>query len=47
MLEIAVTRRCDTIVTFNRRHFVGSDRFGVRIQTPTEFLAALHEKGEL
>ena len=47
VLEIAVTGRCDTIVTFNRRPFAGSDRFGVRIQTPAEFLAALHEKGEL
>ena len=47
VLEIAVTAQCDTIVTFNRRHFLGSERFGVRIQTPAEFLLALHEKGEL
>ena len=47
VLEIAVTGQCDTIVTFNRRHFIGSDRFGVRIQTPGEFLLALHATGDL
>lgn len=46
VLEIAVTGQCDTIITYNQRHFVGSERFGVRVQTPADFLLALHEKGE-
>ena len=47
VLEIAVTGQCDTVVTFNQRHFVGSDQFGIRAQTPAEFLVALHNRGEL
>ena len=47
VLEIAVTGQCDTIITFNQRHFVGSERFGVRVQAPADFLRALHEKGEI
>ena len=46
VLEIAVTGQCDTVVTFNQRHFVGSDQFGIRAQTPAEFLVALHDRGE-
>ncbi|MEO8621171.1 MAG: putative toxin-antitoxin system toxin component, PIN family [bacterium] len=46
ILEIAVTGQCDTIITYNQRHFGGSERFGVRVQTPADFLRALHEKGE-
>jgi predicted nucleic acid-binding protein len=41
VLEAAVAGRCDTIVTFNVRDFVGSDTFGVRIQRPNEFLQEL------
>jgi predicted nucleic acid-binding protein len=47
VLEIAVTGRCDTIVTFNQRHFIGSEQFGVQIQTPGEFLLGLQAKGEI
>ena len=47
VLEIAVTGRCDTIVTLNRDHFAGSAQFGVKIQTPAEFLLSLHAKGVL
>jgi len=45
VLEVAVAGRCDTIVTFNQRDFVGSDRFGVRIQTPAAFLVSLQREG--
>jgi LDH2 family malate/lactate/ureidoglycolate dehydrogenase len=38
LLEVAVAGGCDTIVTFNIRDFVGSDRFGVAVQTPHAFL---------
>jgi len=38
ILEAAVAGRCDAIVTFNRRHFAGIDRFGLRALQPREFL---------
>lgn len=41
VLEVAVHGRCDRIVTFNVRDFAGSERFGVRVQTPRDFLRSL------
>jgi putative PIN family toxin of toxin-antitoxin system len=41
VLEVAVAGECDSIVTYNVRDFVGSERFGIRVQTPTEFLAEM------
>jgi predicted nucleic acid-binding protein len=41
VLEVAAHGRCDRIVTFNTRDFVGAERFGVEIETPSEFLRAL------
>ena len=41
VLEVAVHGECDRIVTFNRRDFVGSERFGVKIETPSEFLRSV------
>ena len=38
VLELAVASRSRFIVTFNKRDFVGADRFGIRIVTPEEFL---------
>ncbi len=38
VLELAVAASCQFIVTFNARHFVGSEQFGVKIVTPKEFL---------
>ena len=38
VLELAVAARCDYIVTFNTRDFVGAERFGIRVVTPSEFL---------
>lgn len=43
VLELAVAARCDYIVTFNSRDFVGAERFGVRVVTPSEFLKVLGE----
>jgi putative PIN family toxin of toxin-antitoxin system len=37
VLELAVEAQCDYIVTFNRKDFVGSDRFGIAAVTPQEF----------
>lgn len=41
VLEVAVAGRCDTVVTYNLRDFAGSERFGIRAQTPASFLASL------
>jgi predicted nucleic acid-binding protein len=32
------------IVTDNRRHFLASLRYGIRVETPTEFLITLKAK---
>lgn len=39
VLELAVKAGCDYIVTFNKRHFRGCERFGVQDVSPGEFLA--------
>jgi putative PIN family toxin of toxin-antitoxin system len=41
VLEVAVHGHCDRIVTFNTRDFAGSARFGVRAETPRDFLRSL------
>lgn len=41
VLEVAVAGGCKTIVTYNARHFAGSEQFGIRVQTPAEFLRGL------
>jgi putative PIN family toxin of toxin-antitoxin system len=41
ILELAVEARCDYIVTFNVRDFVGAESFGVRVITPQQFLRKL------
>ncbi|MGH9380392.1 MAG: putative toxin-antitoxin system toxin component, PIN family [Thermoanaerobaculia bacterium] len=38
VLEAAVAGRCDTIVTFNQRHFRGVEQFGLELRTPGAFL---------
>jgi putative PIN family toxin of toxin-antitoxin system len=43
VLEVAVAGGCDTVVTYNVRDFAGSERFGVRAQTPAQFLASLEK----
>lgn len=44
VLEAAVSGECESILTYNRRDFAGSERFGIRIQAPGEFLAELEEE---
>ena len=41
VLEVAAHGRCDRIVTFNTRDFAGSERFGLRVETPAAFLRSL------
>ncbi len=43
ILELAVSARCDFIVTYNTRDFEGSERFGIRAITPGEFLQQIGE----
>lgn len=46
LLELAIESNCDFIVTFNEKDFVGSERFGIRILRPNEFLKVLGEQNE-
>ena len=41
VLELAVECECDCVVTYNVRDFAGSERFGVRVVTPKEFLRVI------
>jgi putative PIN family toxin of toxin-antitoxin system len=43
VLDLAVAARCDYLATFNRRHFMGIGRFGIRVVTPAELLRILGE----
>ncbi len=38
VLELAIAAGCSHIVSFNRRNFVGAERFHIRVVTPGEFL---------
>jgi hypothetical protein len=42
--EVARTARASVIVTDNRRHFLAALRHGIRVETPSEFLAGLKKK---
>jgi putative PIN family toxin of toxin-antitoxin system len=44
ILEGAIASRSDFIVTFNKRDFPDSQRFGIRCLTPKEFLILLKER---
>ena len=43
ILEAAVAGRCEAIITYNRRDFRGSEKFGVRILAPGGFLRRIGE----
>jgi predicted nucleic acid-binding protein len=42
--EIARAARAGVVVTDNRKHFLGALRYGIRVETPEEFVAALKRK---
>ena len=42
--EIARAAGADVVVTDNRRHFLSALRYGMRVETPAEFVAALKSK---
>ncbi|MEG3848139.1 putative toxin-antitoxin system toxin component, PIN family [Microcoleus sp. herbarium19] len=41
VLQLAVTARCESVVTYNIRDFVGIERFGIKALAPAEFLRAI------
>jgi len=43
VLEVAVAAGCEVIITYNKRHFVNVDLFGIRVLDPKEFLAEIGE----
>jgi predicted nucleic acid-binding protein len=42
--EVARAAGAIVVVTDNRRHFLSALRYGLRVETPTEFLAGLKKK---
>src|SRR5262249_16920067 len=42
--EIARAARAAVVITDNRRHFLGALRYGIRVETPEEFVASLKRK---
>ncbi len=42
--EVARAAGANVVVTDNRRHFLSALRYGMRIETPVEFVAALKSK---
>jgi predicted nucleic acid-binding protein len=43
VLELAVTARCDYIITYNQRDFRGAEMFAICISDPRAFLQAIGE----
>lgn len=43
ILDLAVSARCEYIVTYNISDFKGSEKFGIRAITPKEFLQMIGE----
>ena len=41
VLEVAVAGDCDAIITYNKRHFKNTEKFGLRVLNPREFLAEI------
>ena len=43
VLELAVESSAKFIVTYNRRDFMGAEKFGIKVVTPNEFLEKIGE----
>ena len=41
--EVARAAGAAVVMTDNRRHFVSALRYGLRVETPSEFLAAMKQ----
>lgn len=46
ILELAVSAKCEYIVTHNIKDFKGTDKFGIKAVTPKEFLQIIGEVKE-
>lgn len=46
ILELAVSAKCEFIVTHNVKDFKGTDKFGIKALTPKEFLQMIGEVKE-
>ncbi len=46
ILELAVSAKCEYIVTHNIKDFKGTDKFGLKVLTPKEFLQIIGEVKE-
>ncbi len=44
VLELAIESHSEYIITFNKKDFVGIDKFGKEVLTPSEFIKKLQEK---
>jgi len=42
VLELVVKAKCDKIITYNIRDFVGIESFGLQAITPGEFLKGIN-----
>ena len=42
--EVARAVKAETIVTDNRRHFISALRYGMRVETPAEYVAGLKRR---
>lgn len=38
VVEVAVSASCDYIISYNKRDFIGMEKFGIPVLTPKEFL---------
>ena len=41
LLELAVAARCQSIITYNVRDFVGAEKFGISVLEPGPFLSGV------
>jgi putative PIN family toxin of toxin-antitoxin system len=41
ILELAVKAKCDSVVTYNTKDFVGIERFGIQAVRPVDFLRTI------
>ena len=46
ILELAVESECDYIITFNKKDFIGLEKFGIKTLTPKDFINLIGEKNE-
>ncbi|MEZ4592736.1 MAG: putative toxin-antitoxin system toxin component, PIN family [Chloroflexota bacterium] len=43
ILDLAVVAQCDYIITYNKKDFIGVEKFGIKIADPKEFLQEIGE----